>query len=273
MGKTLYLAEKNGLKILRDGPSLYIIEDGKAGRRVPVNLIDRVVIIGGVDINSLVITLFTDNNIPVTFLNRRGEEIAVALTYNRNISYYYHTQRIFLNSTENVERFKNIIKSWRHRIQLDVIRRLSKRLIINVNETGFTEKDYEKIIDACGIKERHLYHQIHNIISGLFRELIISQVLKVGLDPHIGVLHRRHNFGFVLDIYHMLNPEEDMQAIQFLRNKNIKNLIKGEDVSSEGIKEIVVRFENRKDWIINKIEQIFDDIFEAMRELKIEGSK
>lgn len=268
MGRTLYLTEKKGLKIFRDGPSLYIAEDGKSGRRVPVRLIDRVVIIGSVDINSLVITLFTENNIPVTFLNRRGEEMAVALSYNHNVSQHYHRQQIFLNSTENIERFNNIIKSWRHRIQMDVIKRLSKRLAINLNRTGFTERDYQKIIYAYKTLHRHLYHRINNIVSGLFRELITSRVSKVGLDPHIGVLHRRHNFGFVLDICHMLGPEEDMQTIQFLKNKNITDLIRQEDINPDGIKDIVVRFENRRDWIIDTIERIFDDIFEAMRELE-----
>ncbi len=46
MGRTLYLNENKGLTVLRDGPSVWIKEDGKAGRRIPARLVGRVVVIG-----------------------------------------------------------------------------------------------------------------------------------------------------------------------------------------------------------------------------------
>lgn len=272
MGRTLYLSEHKGLRIQRDGPSLWIEMPGKAGRRVPVALIERVVVIGKVNLDSLIITLFAEYEIPVTFFNRRGEEMAVTIAYNHRFAEHYHRQKIFFLSEHNTERFMNILRSWRRRLQLDVIRRLSRRLAEEYEEKGLRERDYQKFVRFATLLYGKEYHYVQNIVSGLFREMIIPRLQKAGLDPHLGVLHRRRNFGLALDICHMLGAEEDMQSIQFFKKSKGRTLVTGTGVTSEGMRDIVIRFENRLKTMVNITERIIDDIFEAMRELETEAN-
>jgi CRISPR/Cas system-associated endonuclease Cas1 len=122
MGRTLYLNENKGLTVLRDGPSVWIKEDGKAGRRIPARLVGRVVVIGNLRLEAGVITLFTQNDIPVTFINRRGDELAVAMPYNHHLPRHYEEQKIFLDVDENIERFKGWLYARRKETQINVIR-------------------------------------------------------------------------------------------------------------------------------------------------------
>ncbi len=272
MGRTLYLSECKGMKIQRDGPSLWVEMPGRAGRRVPITLIERVVIIGKVNLDSLIITLFAEHEIPVTFFNRRGEEMAVLYSYNHRYAEHYHRQKIFFLSEYNIERFMNIIRAWRRKLQLNAIGRISKRLKIEYSLKGLRESDYKKIIKFATLLYGKEYEFVHNIVSGLFREMIISRLTRAGLDPHLGVLHRRRNFGLALDICHMLGPEEDIQSIQFFKASKGKQYVTPLGVTSDGMKDIVLRFENRLKTIISITEQIIDDIFEAMRELEAKAN-
>lgn len=272
MERTLYLNENKALKVIRDGPSVWVKEEGKAGSRVPARLIGRVVIIGNVKIESGVITLFTDRNIPVTFINYRGESVAVALPYNDKLPRHYEDQKIFLKNEQNILRFKNWLESRRKEIQLNVVKRLSKRILFKFTRFGFREKDYRNIINQfrkCSLEQ---WQVVTVIISNLLREMIIGSLIRADLDPHMGVLHRRHNFSLALDLCYILEAEIDIQSLQFLKQK-IENerLIKENKnwcVSKEGMRDIIHRFENRKNQLTNITEQLIDDIFEMMRELR-----
>lgn len=272
MERTLYLNENKNLRVLRDGPSVWIKEEGKAGSRVPARLIGRVVIIGNVKIESGVITLFTERDIPVTFINYSGDSVAVALPYNDKLPRHYEEQKIFLKNDENTLRYKNWLESRRKEIQLNVIKRLSKRIHYKFMKYGFREKDYNSIINQfrkCNLEQ---WQVVTGIISNLFREMIIGCLIRADLDPHMGVFHRRHNFSLALDIGYVFGAEIDIQSLQFLKqiNENIYliKLNKNWSVSKEGMKDIIHRFENRKNHLINITEQLVDDIFEMMRDLR-----
>ena len=270
MDRTLYLSEKETLTVARDGPSIWISENGKAPRRIPARIIGRVVIVGNLRIEAGAITLFTENNIPVTFLDNRGKEIAVALGYNDGFSRYYEAQKLLISRTEHIERIKDWIKAKRRRLQLLVLKRLSKELSNKFINEGFREKDYLLIFDRQ--RPRETWEIVLNVINGIFREMVISCLIRAGLDPHLGVLHRRHNFGLALDICYILEPEMHLQGIRFLRGAQRKGYIErtsdGWMVSKEGMKDIALRFENRREMIVEFVESLIDDIFEMIRELR-----
>ncbi|MFN3531862.1 MAG: CRISPR-associated endonuclease Cas1, partial [Candidatus Brocadia sp.] len=69
MDRTLYLNENTTLNVIRDGPSIVVKEGKKSGRRVPARMIQRVIITGNIKLETSLITLFTQNNVPVTFLD------------------------------------------------------------------------------------------------------------------------------------------------------------------------------------------------------------
>ena len=146
MGRTLYLSENNNdLWILRDGPSVIIKSKERVSRRVPVRLLSRVVIIGNVRLDAGAITLFTENDVPVVFMNRAAEDVAVAIPYNHRLPTHYKEQRIFLESEENIERFENWANTKRMVIQVNMLKRL-QRPIADKFTYGIGEGNYQKLL-------------------------------------------------------------------------------------------------------------------------------
>jgi len=273
MDKTLYINEKEGLEVIRDGPSLWVIKDGKAGRRIPVRLVGRVVIIGNLKIETGVITLFTENNIPVTFMNRKGKEVAVTIPYNHNLPRLHEEQRVLMETEENENRVKTWICARRREFQLNTVERLSRVVATNFIAKGFREQDYQGLINKYKPKSQDQWMVVCGLITNLFKEVIIASLVKYDLDPHMGILHRRRNFGLGLDICHILEPEIDLNAIKFFQcNRNNILMQRGNNgwiVSQEGMRNIIHRFENRRKSLQEKIESIIDDLFRLMRELRI----
>ncbi len=274
MDRTLYLNENKGLEVTRDGPSVWIKEDGKAGRRIPVRLVGRVVVIGNLKIEAGVITLFTENDIPVTFMNRKGREVAVTIPYNHNLPRHYEEQRVLLDTEENENKVKTWISSKRRDFHLSTVKRLSPVVAADFMSKGFRESDYRDFIKKLRPRSEEQWIVICGLIGNLFKEIIIGSLMKCDLDPHMGILHRRHNFGLALDVCHIMGPEIDLHSIQFFRRNRDNNLMqKGNNgwiISQEGMRDIIHRFENRRKALHEKIENMIDDIFRIMRELRIE---
>ncbi|MEW6418333.1 MAG: CRISPR-associated endonuclease Cas1 [Nitrospirota bacterium] len=272
MDRTLYLNENKGLRVFRDGPSIWVKEDGKAGRRIPARLVGRVIIIGNLKLEAGVITLFTNYDIPVTFINHRGDSVAVAIPYNHHLPRHYEEQKVFLEAEGNIDRYKSWLYAGRKETQINVIRRISKGIAGLFIAKGFREKDYHRVIEKFKPSNDELWKVVSGVASNLFREMIIGCVVKADLDPHLGVLYRRHNFSLALDICHILEPEIDMQCIQFLKTEREKGyMVKdriGWSISKDGMRDIIHRFENRRKQVRATVEKLIDDIFELMRELR-----
>ncbi|MBE0426437.1 MAG: CRISPR-associated endonuclease Cas1 [Nitrospirae bacterium] len=275
MDRTLYLNENKGLTVFRDGPSIWIKEEGRAGRRIPARLIGRVVIIGNLRFEAGVITLFTDNDIPVTFINHRGDAAAVAMPYNHHLPRHYEEQKVFLETEENTDRFKRWVYAKRREAQIRVVNRLSKGVARSFAYKGFREKDYQKFIEEfkpAGAVRGEYWRVASGIASNLFREMTIACIVKADLDPHPGIIYRRHNFGFALDLCRALEAEIDLQCIQFLKNARGKDFLvnssAGWVISKEGMRDIIHRYENRRKQLHEMVERLIDDIFELMRELR-----
>jgi len=128
MGRTLYLNENRGLRVRRDGPSIWIHWVERSGQRVPVRLISRVVIIGNVKLEAGAITLFTKNDIPVIFMSCSGEEEAVAIPYNHRLAKHYGEQKILFDAPENEKRYENWVETKRMVIQVNMLKRLQKKM-------------------------------------------------------------------------------------------------------------------------------------------------
>lgn len=270
MDRTLYLNEAKGLEVLRDGPSVWVKQEGKSGRRLPVRLIGRAVIIGNVKLDAGVITLFTDNDVPVVFMNRKGEEAAVTIPFNHHLPEHHEEQKIFLDNEKNIRAFQTWLLSQKRKQQIKTLKRLSKDAAETMISKGFREKDYKLFISRFISVKDEQYKAINGIINNLLKEMIVESLIRADLDPHAGILNRRHNFGLALDICYAIESEADLQCIQFL--KTWQSMIKsGHDrvVSSESVKDIVQRFENRRKIVHETIETIIDDIFKLMRELRL----
>lgn len=271
MGRTLYLNENSNLNVTRDGPSVWISWDNGSGQRVPARLVGRVIVIGNVRLEAGVITLFTENDIPMLFLNRAAGYAAVAMPYNHKLPKHYEEQKVFFETPKTVEKYKNWADIKRMNIQAKILARLNHP-IAPKTMYGFGEGNYQIILSKMKHCSEDKWNIMTSIISNLFRLLIIEHLIKADLDYHLGIIHRRHNFGLALDICYIMGGEIDAQAIQFLRAGQDKGFIEriGNNltVTDAGMKDIIQRFENRKDALSNMIEDIIDELFELMRELR-----
>lgn len=270
MRRTLYLSETEGLTALRDGPSVWVTRTGSAGQRVPVGLVNRVVIIGNIRLDSGVITLFAENDIPVVFISRSGEEEAVVVPYNHRLSRHYNEQKVFLKEPWNTERYKRWAETKRMVIHVDVLKRLFKGMTRRLRY-GLGEGNYQKLISVLKPDEER-WVVVNSIVNNLFRGLIIGRLKSADLDLHTGVIHRRHNFGLVLDICYVMGGESDIQSVQFFKSSGSDAFIEknngGWAVTEAGMKNIIHRFENRREALSILINGIVDELFELMRELR-----
>lgn len=271
MSRTLYINQTSKPVIFRDGPSIWVEEEGKAGRRIPARLVGRVIIIGNVKLDSGTITLFAENNTPITFMNNRTDETAVVLPYNHRLPDHYKEQKVFLDSKENIEHFEQWANSKRALLQMALLRRFLPKLMPRFETIGFGEGNYQEILKTLRKVGERKWLAANGIINNIFRNTIVEHLIKSGLDPHLGVLHRRHNFGLALDICYIMGGMSDLQTLQFFHTCKDHNFFEKDRenwfVTDEGMRNIIHRFENRRAAVQEKVENILDELFDLIREL------
>jgi hypothetical protein len=230
------------------------------------------VVLGNVKLDAGAITLFTENDIPVVFMDNSAEETAMAIPYNHQLPRHYEEQKVFLESEENSSRYEKWAQAKRTVLQTAMLQRLDRSLSGQLT-FGIGEGNYQQVLAGLKPKSKDKWSVITGIINSLFRGLIMEHVLKADLDPHTGVIHRRHNFGFVLDICYIVGAESDMQAVQFFRADRqtflMENRNNGWRATEPGMRNIIHRFEDRRVPLSNLIGTVMDEAFELMRELRI----
>lgn len=265
MGRTLYLFENDGITATIDGPSLWIERPMKAGQRIPLRLISRVFLVGHIKISSTAILAFAKHNIPLIIATKSGKDRTALLPYNHRLPKYYKEQRVILENNNNIKRYMDWLDTYRNYLQL----RLLPHERIK-NEIG--EGDYKILLRKFMPKDLAYWFLVKNTISYLLRGLIIENLLKAKLDLHVGGYFRRANFGFVLDMGYILEAKADEQAIMFFKQNNFQSFFQKEgrqvELTIDGHKNIVHRFENKRDLLAGEINKIIDDFFNLVRELQ-----
>lgn len=274
MDRTLYLTEKHGVEIRRDGPSVWIREKGKAGHRVPARLVDRVVVIGNIRMDAGLISLFTEENIPVTFFDRRGRELAVCIPYNHRLPRHHEEQKVLFRTEGHACLFKQWLLAARRSDQLETISRLAPDKAWLFSHMGFRERDYEAVIKANRTDNEDRWHAARTVVEGLMHEMLIRSLLRADLDPHLGITGKRHNFALVLDFTWALCGETDLQTLRLLKAALRRDSSDGSwfapggaVITKDGIKAAIAGFENRKQALHNLIEAMIDDLFRLIREV------
>lgn len=70
--KPLYLTPEKGARVVLEGPSLAVLQEGSAVRRYPLRLVARVIMGAGVEVQSEAVSACLQRGIPITFLARNG---------------------------------------------------------------------------------------------------------------------------------------------------------------------------------------------------------
>jgi len=271
MERTLYLNEKKGLIVMRDGPSLWIKEKDKAGTRVPARLVNMVFIVGNIKMDAGTVMLFAENNTPVTFMNKRGEAIGVVMPYNHASPDHHEEQKRFMKREENQEAFKKWITSQRREVQIAVMKKMNWEKAQNFLTKGFRECDYAEIITLRRSSKDREWNTVYSTINNLIMEMIIKEIISSNLDPHIGIINKNCNFGLALDLYKILEPECDLMTIQFFTSCRWHEFVLNTDkkctLTKDGWRNVVHRFENRKQVISHRLDMVIRGYFDLMRSI------
>ncbi len=272
MDKTLYLAEKENTTITRDGPSIWVKENGKAGRRIPARLVDKVIVFGNVKIDAEIITLFAGHNVPMVFINKKGGESAVAMPRNGHIENHHDEQKVILATEENIKEDMAWMDDRRKEVQLDVLERISKNIAAHYKDNGFCDQDYRSFVMRTSWIHEKKWHAAVGIVNSLSLGLVLRCLTDARLDPHLGVLYRRQNYGLGLDVRSIIDPEFDLLTLQFLKDnpdgRSFVSSTEGWLVTRGGMRDIAKRYENRKRAIRTLTEQVIDSLFSLIRRLR-----
>jgi hypothetical protein len=208
MEKTLYLSESRRIRVRCDGPSLWVEEVGKAGRRVPVRLIRRVVIMGNVALDTGSLALFAARGVPVTLLNRVGEAVATLLGVEDGDRQRRARQEALQEDRERRERVLAWLSAWERGRQLVVVSRVNSALGFRWRREGYRRADYEAwasaVARAWGVPDR-----VRAFFRGVLHEVVAVEIIAGGWDPHQGVRHRAQPLGFVKDCAVALQADAD----------------------------------------------------------------
>lgn len=261
------------MTVARDGPSLWITMGNKAGRRVPARIINRVIITGNVKLDSGVITLFTGNGVPVTFLNRKGDIIGTALgVVNPDWRLKERQTMLFSNSLYR-SRVLNWITAKRRNCQMQLLKDLACQDVKIFIAKGLREKDFKKALSGFIPVDETVVRIVSGTVKGMAYELVTNCLLTSDLDPHLGVLYRRYNMGLVRDLCYIIEAEIARQTVQFFRLKRWDVYLESQNrewmLNPAGMRSIAMRFESHQKRVQEIIGCLIDDIFQLMRELAI----
>ncbi len=260
LDRTLYLTEKKGLIVKRDGPSLWIREDGSAGRRIPARFVNMVVVIGSIMLDTGVVALLSENNISIMFMNVKCEEVAITAPSQAKQLEFVNVQELLLERKTAICSYTAWSHSKRRKISFLVRSFYAERKEGLFARAWRDVPEMERTITYARSEHPVVFKAAQGIIEGLAREMTISMLEKVRLNPHAGIIHRHSGFGFARDIGFMIEPETEVQATAFAFSARQEHFTVNTErscvPSRTGTRKIVETFEENKAGLGRYIEDI-----------------
>ncbi len=272
MGRTIYLNENRNIFVKTDGPSLWIKEKDRAGRRVPVRLINQMIITGNVRIESGVIAMLVERGVPITFLNKKSGMRASVIEDDPTYTVLKEKVERLRMSSGGQTRVKNWLQARRKTFQRRLLVNINKSFGIFIEKRGFKEEYYQQCLKGLLGDMPTIKHikAVQNVIDALFHELVLKKILDMELDPHISFLHKIQNFAFVKDLRYAVEAERDRQVLQFFKKREFFVFFEKRKglytINSAGMKNIIIRFENQKERVLKVIDLLLMDFFSILRE-------
>lgn len=208
MERTLYLKETPGLRVSRDGPSLWIERRHTAGQRVPLRLIRRVLIAGNVRLDTESLTAFAERGVPITLLNRDGRPLAVVLGYATGSCGRRGHQAAALEDPRQRDRLCAWLRAWERGRRMVLAARLDPATAARWRQEGMRPADYEAWI-VRQARLRGVSLRRREWFRAALETVALEGIVEAGWDPHLGLLHRAQPLGFVRDCVMALGPDAD----------------------------------------------------------------
>ncbi len=209
MERTLYLKETPGLRVSRDGPSLWVTRPHTAGQRVPVRLIRRVLIAGNVTLDAEALTVFAQRGVPITLLDRDGLPVAHVWSAAPAPVARRGAQAAALENPEVRERLAAMVRAWERGRRLVLASRLDPAVASRWRREGLRSEDYDAWI-VRQARTRGVSLRRRGFFRAALQTLALETIVEAGWDPHLGFLHRTQPLGFVRDCAAALEPDADL---------------------------------------------------------------
>lgn len=213
MERTLYLREHPGLRVSRDGPSLWVEQRGVAGRRVPVRLIRRVLIAGNIAMDTGSLTAFAERGVPVTLLNREGRPVATVVGCTGGLVACRAEQAAALEDPVTRDRVSAWLRAWERGRRLVLVARLDSVTAGRWRREGLRAMDYEAWV-ARQARLRGSSHRRRGFFQAFLHTLVLEHISEAGWDPHLGVHHRGQRLGLVRDCVAALQADADLVWVE-----------------------------------------------------------
>ncbi len=208
MERTLYLKETPGLRVSRDGPSLWVTRPHTAGQRVPVRLIRRVLIAGNVTLDAEALTVFAQRGVPITLLDRDGLPVAHVWSAAPAPVARRGAQAAALENPEVRERLAAMVRAWERGRRLVLASRLDPAVASRWRREGLRSEDYDAWI-VRQARTRGAPLRRRGVCRAVLATLALEAIAQAGWDPHLGVLHGARPLGFMYDCTTALGAEAD----------------------------------------------------------------
>ncbi|MCP9440382.1 MAG: CRISPR-associated endonuclease Cas1 [Nitrospira sp.] len=208
MERTLFLNERAGLRVRRDGPSLWIEQPGSAGSRVPVRLIRRVLIAGNVALDAESLTAFAERGVPVTLVGRNGQAVAMVVSCASGLCVRRGLQIGAMDHPSGRERISAWLRAWERGRRLALAARLDSATAARWRCLGVRTVDYEQWVQRLGHQLGATPRQ-RRLLHAAVSTLILDRITERGWDPHIGAVHHGEPLGFVKDCAMAIRADTD----------------------------------------------------------------
>ncbi len=257
MDRTLFLNERSGLRVSRDGPSLWIEQPGSAGRRVPVRLIRRVLIAGNVALDAESLTAFAERGVPITLVSREGEPLAMVVGCAAGLFARRGLQAGALENPRVRERVSAWLRAWERGRWLALATRLDPVTALQWRGRGVRQADYEAWVQRQG-RLRSASFRRRGVFHAAVSTLALDQIADAGWDPHLGVAHRGEPLGFVKDCAAAIQADADQVWLE-------SGKLAGGTGSALTV-DVAASFEQRRPHLNRLLARLLDQYAELLQE-------
>lgn len=259
------MVQKETLTIKLDGPSLLIQEAGKASRWIPLRQLERVVLFGNMTLETSILCSLAEEGIPILLINGKGSKPVMVSKIESSGVQKNTRQHFYFRRPPYTEEINNWLISKRKSVILKVFKKISSKLQKKLAKEGLSETRYMEIIEH--LKKNNPRWQILNgILRAMLLEFLLPLIEKAKLDPHCGVKNRGVDFGFALDLCWVFEPEIHYQTMRFFKDPARRGGLPWFP-SGDLLKEIVVRFEERRKFLLSEVNVLLDELNDLLRQI------
>lgn len=184
--RSLYIDGRRRAMVLRDGPALRIVSEGRADGIYPLRRLARVVVCGAVEWHSDALLACLDEGIPITFLTQQGEPRAYCLAAHPRRQHLHDRLEDLLARTD----WHSLYENWRRAAERRAILALLRRLRLRAPDLRPDRIAMHLLATLTTAPARPLARHILSYLRGLLAARLTARLHEAGLGAQILVGRR-----------------------------------------------------------------------------------